>query len=213
MSWRTRLLSFPGWLGGLGEGDVAPDPFLQFERWFRFAKQAGCYTPEAMSLATTTLDGRPSLRIMLLKGVHDSSFVFYTNYESRKGNELTTNPHAAIALHWVELWRQVRAEGKVVSLSSQESDAYFATRPRASRIGAWASRQSTELPDRAALERRVIESEAKFRGREVPRPLFWGGYRLIPERIEFWQGRRNRLHDRLCFLRQPNGWRLVRLSP
>ncbi len=126
---------------------------------------------------------------------------------------MAANPYAAMALHWVELWRQVRAEGKVVSLTSQESDAYFETRPRASRIGAWASRQSTELPDRAALERRVSESEERFRGRDVPRPLFWGGYRLIPERVEFWQGRRNRLHDRLCFLRQPEGWRLVRLSP
>ena len=166
-----------------------------------------------MTLATATKDGRPSARIVLLKQLDHRGFVFFANYESRQGRELAANPYAALVFHWSILQRQVRVEGRVARISEEESAAYFRTRPRGSRIGAWASRQSAELENRAVLARRVKDVEQRFQGGEVPLPSFWGGYRLTPERIEFWQGRANRLHDRLCFVREEDGWQTKRLFP
>jgi pyridoxamine 5'-phosphate oxidase len=166
-----------------------------------------------MTVATATAGGAPSARMMLLKGVEDGGFVFFTNYESRKAAEIEANPRAALVFHWPVLERQVRVEGTVARLDPAASEAYFRTRPRGSRIGAWASRQSAALADRAELEAQVREHEARFAGGEVPLPPFWGGFRLVPERIEFWQGRLNRLHDRLRFERAGTGWRAVRLYP
>lgn len=166
-----------------------------------------------MALATATPDGVPAARMMLLKGVDRRGFVFFTNYESRKGRELLANPRAALVFHWAALQRQVRVEGSVERLTVAESEAYFRTRPRGSRIGAWASRQSADLSSRADLDRRVAEYEAKFAGQEVPLPPFWGGVRLRPAAIEFWQGRINRLHDRVRYTRTDGGWAVARLYP
>ncbi|RMG48388.1 MAG: pyridoxamine 5'-phosphate oxidase [Acidobacteria bacterium] len=217
MSWIARLRALAtlgrGVIGGLSEEAAGDDPIALFRRWFDDARRAGLLLPEAMGLATATPDGRPSVRMMLLKAADERGFVFYTNYESRKGRELRANPRAAIVLHWAALQRQVRAEGTVSRLTPEESYAYFKTRPRGSRIGAWASRQSAELASRRELEERFAEFEARFRGKDVPLPPFWGGFRLAPARIEFWQGRANRLHDRLLFERDGPGWRRRRLSP
>lgn len=166
-----------------------------------------------MTVATATSDGAPSARMMLLKGVDPGGFVFFTNYESRKGGELRANPRAALVFHWPILQRQVRVEGTVTRLSPAESEAYFRTRPRGSRIGAWASTQSAELPSRAELDRKVGEQERRFAGQEVPLPPFWGGYRLVPMTIEFWQGRLDRLHDRIRYTRSDAGWSVSRLYP
>ncbi|HWQ15216.1 MAG TPA: pyridoxamine 5'-phosphate oxidase [Roseiflexaceae bacterium] len=199
---------------GLDEADADPDPIRQFRIWFDAAVAAGLAEPNAMTLATATPDGRPSARIVLLKGFDEAGFVFFTNYESRKGRELAANPWAALVLHWQPLARQVRIEGRVAPVASAESDAYFATRPLGAQLGAWASAQSRPIPGRAALERRVQELEAQFQGGEVPRPPHWGGYRLAPERIEFWQGRPSRLHDRLLYTRAPGAaWEIQRLAP
>jgi pyridoxamine 5'-phosphate oxidase len=192
---------------------AADDPIVFFETGFAEARAAGLYLPESMTVATATGDGAPSARMMLLKGVDPRGFVFFTNYGSRKGSELLANPRAALVFHWPILQRQVRVEGSVSRLSPAESEAYFRTRPRASRIGAWASRQSAELPSRAELDRRVREREQRFAGQEVPLPPFWGGYRLTPLVIEFWQGRVNRLHDRLRYTRTGSGWAVTRLYP
>jgi pyridoxamine 5'-phosphate oxidase len=189
------------------------DPLAQLRDWYEHAVAAGLPEPEAMALATATPDGAPSVRFVLFKGIDERGVEFYTNYESRKGRELAANPQAALAILWRPLQRQVRLEGTVERLTAAESDAYFATRARLSRIGAWASRQSTEIPDRDFLEARVAELEARYPGDDVPRPDHWGGYVLRPHAIEFWEGRPNRLHDREQFTRGASGWASRRLSP
>jgi len=184
-----------------------------WDEWYREAREAGLYLPESMTLATATPDGFPSARLVLLKGHDERGFVFFTNYESRKAVELERNPQAALAIHWPVLQRQVRIEGTVEKTSEQDSFAYFRTRPRGSRIGAWASPQSAVIDDREQLEQAVADTEARYPGDDVPLPPFWGGYRLRPERIEFWQGRANRLHDRFRFTREGHGWAVERLAP
>jgi pyridoxamine 5'-phosphate oxidase len=198
---------------GLRESDADPDPIEQFRRWFGEALAADLHEPNAMTLATATPDGRPSARVVLLKGFDERGFVFYTNYEGRKSRELEANPRAALLFYWGELERQVRVEGRVWRVPDRESDAYFAGRPRGSQLGAWASEQSRPVRDRGALERRLRELEGEYEGREVPRPAFWGGYRVVPETMEFWQGRENRLHDRLRYRRAEGGWKIERLQP
>jgi pyridoxamine 5'-phosphate oxidase len=199
---------------GLSEADVDPDPIRQFGAWFEQALASEVPEPNAMTLATVGAGGRPSARIVLLKGFDAAGFVFHTNYDSRKGKELAANPFAALVFFWSELERQVRIEGKVERLAAAESDAYFQGRPLGSRLSAWASRQSEPVADRATLERELEEMSTKYEGRNVPRPPFWGGLRLQPDAIEFWQGGANRLHDRLRYRRVlPAGWRIERLSP
>jgi pyridoxamine 5'-phosphate oxidase len=198
---------------GLREADLAPDPIEQFRRWFDEAIAAGLHEPNAMTVATSTPDGRPSARVVLLKGFDERGFVFYTNYEGRKGRELAENPYCALVFYWGELERQVRIEGRASRVPGEESDAYYESRPRGSRLGAWASAQSREVGDRTTLEEGLRSLEAEYEGRDVPRPPFWGGYRVEPEAVEFWQGRENRLHDRLVYRRAPGGWEVVRLQP
>jgi len=198
----------------LNEGDVDADPMTQFTRWFEQALAAHVPEPNAMTVATATRAGVPSARIVLLKGFDARGFVFYTNYESRKGSELADNPVAALVFHWVELHRQVRITGAVEQVSREESDAYFQSRPRGSRLGAWTSQQSSILDGRAPLEARLAELKAQFGEGDIPLPPFWGGYRVIPDTVEFWQGRLSRLHDRLRYARQSDTtWRIERLSP
>jgi pyridoxamine 5'-phosphate oxidase len=198
----------------LAEEDAGRDPFALFDRWFNDARDAGIYLHEAMSVATATPDGRPSSRQVLLKDFDADGFVFYTNYDSRKAAELQANPRAALLFHWPTLHRQVRVEGTVERTSREESEAYHRSRPRGSRIAAWASKQSAELESRAALEHRFSEKDRQYPGDDVPLPPFWGGYRVIPEAIEFWQGRANRMHDRILYRRSEKGpWKIMRLSP
>jgi pyridoxamine 5'-phosphate oxidase len=197
------------------DGPVARpgNPLRRVRDWFEEAAASGIIEAERMALATATPDGRPSVRIVLLKGIDDEGIRFFTNYGSRKGRELDANPRGAATLYWQPLYRAARLEGPVERLSAEESDAYFASRPRGARVGAWASAQGTVLRDRAELEARVREVEARYPD-EVPRPDFWGGYRLRPDAVELWQGRPDRLHDREHFLLQPDGsWRAERLSP
>jgi pyridoxamine 5'-phosphate oxidase len=199
---------------GLDEAEAADDPFAQFAAWFAEIQALSALEPTAMTLATATPEGRPSARMVLLKGFDARGFVFYTNYDSRKGGELAANPWAALVFYWPELERQVRIEGSVAPVSREESDAYYAGRPLGSRLGTWASAQSRVIPSRAVLEARMAELEAQYPDGEVPRPPNWGGFRVTPSAIEFWQGRLNRLHDRLRYTRQPDGgWRRDRLSP
>jgi pyridoxamine 5'-phosphate oxidase len=198
----------------LTEADVDPDPLRQFERWLSEAIRAELPEPTAMTLATADADGRPSARIVLLKGAGPEGFVFFTNYESRKGDELAVRPDAALLFHWVELERQARIEGRVAKVPAEESDAYFATRPFLSRVGARASPQSRVIPDRAWLEREFAAQErVATKDAGVPRPTQWGGYRLAPTIMEFWQGRSSRLHDRIRYRREDAQWRVERLAP
>lgn len=197
----------------LDESEVDPDPLAQFRRWFDDARRAKLLEPNAMTLATATPDGSPSARVVLLKGADELGFAFYTDYRSQKGRELEHNPRAALVFYWGELERQVRITGTVSRVAREESDAYFRTRPRGSRLGAWASEQSAVLPGRAALEARIRELAARHPDDDVPLPPHWGGYRVRPETIEFWQGRENRLHDRVRYVRDGGGWRIQRLSP
>lgn len=198
----------------LTESNVDPDPFKQFQAWFEQAEAAGSKLPNAMTLATATRDGRPSSRMVLLKGFDDRGFVFFTNYESQKGVELEENPIAALNFYWSVLDRQVRITGHTTKTSREESEEYFHTRPVDSQLGAWASRQSRVIGSREALEENMRRLMTEYEGKQIPLPPFWGGYRLSPIIMEFWQNRASRLHDRLRYTRQDNGnWLIERLSP
>ncbi len=200
--------------GALDEADAPAEPFALFTTWFEAARAASVPEPNAMTLATVGPDGRPSARVVLLKGFDARGLSFFTNLESRKGRELVGNPHAALVFWWAALERQVRVEGRAERVADAEADAYFAGRPRGSRLGAWASPQSTAVADRRALETGFAEAEAAHAGEEIPRPPFWGGFRVVPARFEFWQGRPSRLHDRLVYTADASGgWTRTRLAP
>jgi len=206
--------SLPDFATPLRENDADPDPFRQFAAWFSAAAEAGERAPEAAALATADRDGRPSARMVLVKQTGSDGFTFFTNYASRKGRELTANPRAALLFHWDRLGRQVRVEGDVARLSSEESAAYVRTRPRGSQLSALASRQSQPVPDREHLEERVRELVARYADGELPVPEFWGGFRLAADRVEFWQHREDRLHDRLLYVLGSGGeWHRERLAP
>jgi pyridoxamine 5'-phosphate oxidase len=204
----------PATRAGLREQDADPDPFRQFAKWYEEAQATGLLRPEAIALATATPDGRPSVRFVLLKGFDERGFVFFTNYESQKGRELAANPQAAFAIYWAALSRQVRVSGAVEKVERAASEVYFRSRPLGSRLSAYASPQSAVVPDRADLERRVAAVAAAFPDGNIPLPPTWGGYRLVPQVIEFWASQPDRLHDRLRYTRQPDGtWLRERLAP
>jgi len=195
------------------KSQVAGDPITQFKKWFDEAAQSDQPDPEAMTLSTATLDGHVAARIVLLKGCDERGFVFFTNYESRKSREMMSNPRVSLTFYWHALHRQVRIEGVVEKAPPEESEEYFQTRPRGSQIGAWASPQSGEIANREELELRVAETEARFKDQAINCPPFWGGFRVKPERIEFWQGRESRLHDRILYCLREGEWRISRLAP
>lgn len=197
----------------LDEQDVNADPVLQFEKWFKEAVDAKVNEPNAMGISTVSAAGKPSSRIVLLRNFDKNGFVFYTNYNSRKGAEINENPHAALLFFWPELERQVRIEGILKKQTPDESSRYFNSRPRESKLGAWTSEQSKVIENRTVLDKAYAESEKKYPGEEVPRPSFWGGYVLIPEHLEFWQGRASRLHDRILYSLENKNWKIERLSP
>jgi pyridoxamine-phosphate oxidase len=198
----------------LSENDTKGDPINQFEQWFNEALAAKLHEPNAMTLATATTNGKPSARVVLLKGFNQHGFMFYTNYLSRKGKEITKNPQGAITFFWAELQRQVRIEGTIEKLSKEDSERYFHTRPKGSQIGAVVSPQSQEIEGREGLEKKWSELEAEYEGKEVPKPSFWGGYILNPQLVEFWQGRSSRLHDRILYKKvDKKSWKKVRLAP
>ena len=197
----------------LNDSDVLPDPLAQFERWLADAAAASLVEPTAMSLATVSAEGRPSLRIVLFKGLYQGGFTFYTNYESRKGEELAARPEAALTFWWDKLERQVRIEGRVERVPRELSDRYFHSRPRGSQIGAYTSRQSQVLQKREELDARLAATGERYSGQDIPLPDYWGGYVVVPESIEFWQGRANRVHDRLRYVRAGGNWSMERLEP
>lgn len=198
---------------GLTPEALGEDPIAAFRVWLDAARATDSIEPTGMTLATVDAEGRPDARVVLLKDVEDAGLVFYTNYRSRKGQQLDVSPYACLSAWWPALARQVRVRGRVERIAEPESDAYFRTRPRGSQIGAWASEQSTVLSDRETLEDRAAEIEARYRDRDIPRPPHWGGYRLTPDEVEFWQGRPDRLHDRIRFARVDGSWRVERLAP
>lgn len=213
MGWYARILSLRGLTRGLRESDLSADPMDLFDRWFRFARAARIYWPNSTALATASGQGRPSVRMVLLKGYDAKGFVFFTNYESHKGRDLSENPFAEMVIYWNDLVRQVRMSGRVEKVSREESEAYFHSRPRGSQVGAWASRQDQTVASRDELIRTFKDYEKKFEGAPVPLPPYWGGYRLVPDEIEFWQGRTYRLHDRFRYTRKDGSWSWVRLNP
>ena len=196
------------------EANAAADPFIQFDRWFKAAQESDCPEPNAMIVATVTAEGHPAARVVLLKEVTEEGFIFYTNYESRKGKELTAHPHAAAVFNWLELERSVRIEGPVERIDPQKSTEYFHSRPKKSQVGAWTSPQSDVIPNREFLDQRKAEVEERFADRdELPRPAHWGGFVIKPTLVEFWQGRSSRLHDRLAYALEGGEWKRVRLAP
>lgn len=198
--------------GILSENHLLENPLDQFEAWMKEAIAAGVAEPNAMDLSTVN-DGRPSSRIVLLKGVDKRGFIFYTNYDSRKGKEMAVSPFVSLNFFWTLQARQVRIEGRAEKVSPEESDTYFASRPRESQIGAWASSQSSVIKNREMIEEKIAQMEKEYQGKDIPRPAHWGGYIVIPDRIEFWQGRPNRLHDRFLYEESPTGWMVFRLAP
>ncbi len=200
---------------GLLEKDILPNPLQQFHRWFQEALSSGLPEPNAMHISTVDANNRPSSRIVLLKELDEKGFLFYTNYHSKKGQDMEVNPYVSLTFFWVELERQVRIEGRAERVTQQESDDYFAIRPRGSQLGAWVSNQSEVLPNREILVDKLAAYEQKFEGMDIPRPPHWGGYRVLPHRVEFWQGRPNRLHDRLSYEldAEKTTWAIERLSP
>jgi len=200
-------------LRGLHESELASDPFTQFGKWFDEAHKLDLAYPNAMALATSTPDGKPSVRMVLMKEYDERGFTFFTNYDSRKGHELAANARASLLFYWEPVERQIRIEGRIEKVTEEESFAYFKTRPRGSRIGAWASAQSRSIANREELEATVKQYETKYPGEEIPLPPYWGGFRCVPDYIEFWQGRVNRLHDRLCYVRGEKNWDIIRLAP
>ena len=197
----------------LNELSINKNPFIQFNKWYESILNSNLNEPTAMMLSTADVKGNSSARIVLLKEFDDSGFVFYTNYESRKGKNLQENPKAALTFFWDEQRRQVRIEGAVEKISRETSKKYFSSRPRESQIGAWVSAQSSEVPNRDFLENKYVELKEKFGNEEIPLPDFWGGYRVIPNYFEFWQGRENRLHDRICYKKENDEWKIFRLAP
>ena len=197
----------------LNETSVDKNPFIQFTKWYESILNSKLNEPTAMMLSTADANGNPSARIVLLKEIDDSGFVFYTNYRSRKGKDLKGNPKAALTFFWDELRRQIRIEGSIKKISRETSKEYFSSRPRESQIGAWVSAQSSVIPNREILENKFDELDEKFGNEEIPLPDFWGGYRLIPSYFEFWQGRENRLHDRICYKKENDEWKIFRIAP
>jgi len=197
----------------LNETSVNKNPFIQFTKWYESILISKLNEPTAMMLSTADVNGNSSARIVLLKEVDDYGFVFYTNYDSRKGKDLSQNPKAALTFFWDEIRRQIRIEGRIEKISGETSKEYFSSRPRESQIGAWVSEQSSVIPNRDFLENKYVELKEKFGNEEIPLPDFWGGYRVIPNYFEFWQGRENRLHDRICYKKENDEWKIFRLAP